>query len=100
VLLLIYSRAGLLHSMAAGLLLSSPCPGAVETSISSADQSSRSSKLTPYVLLAVQGSVTPDKCVVCPAHGTAFDLKTGDVKGEWCPKVRSHVVPPGVCTQL
>lgn len=40
-----------------------------------------------YVLLAVQGSVTPDKCVVCPAHGTAFDLKTGDVKGEWCPKV-------------
>jgi hypothetical protein len=37
----------------------------------------------------VQGSVTPDKCVVCPAHGTAFDLKTGEVKGEWCPKVRS-----------
>jgi hypothetical protein len=32
--------------------------------------------------------VTPDKCVVCPAHGTAFDLKTGEVKGEWCPKVR------------
>lgn len=35
-----------------------------------------------------QGSVTPDKCVVCPAHGTAFDLATGEVKGEWCPKVR------------
>lgn len=34
-----------------------------------------------------QGTVTPDKCVVCPAHGTAFDLKTGEVKGEWCPKV-------------
>lgn len=31
--------------------------------------------------------MTPDKCVVCPAHGTAFDLKTGEVKGEWCPKV-------------
>lgn len=28
-----------------------------------------------------------DKCVVCPAHGTYFDLKTGDVKGEWCPKL-------------
>lgn len=28
-----------------------------------------------------------DKCVVCPAHGTYFDLKTGEVKGEWCPKV-------------
>jgi len=33
-----------------------------------------------------QGQVTPDKCVVCPAHGTAFDLETGAVKGEWCPK--------------
>jgi nitrite reductase/ring-hydroxylating ferredoxin subunit len=22
-------------------------------------------------------------CVVCPAHGTAFDLKTGAVEGEW-----------------
>ncbi len=30
-----------------------------------------------------------DKCVVCPAHGTFFDLKTGEVKGEWCPKVRA-----------
>ena len=25
--------------------------------------------------------------MVCPAHGTFFDLATGDVKGEWCPKV-------------
>lgn len=24
-----------------------------------------------------------DKCVVCPAHGTFFDLKTGEVVGEW-----------------
>ncbi|PNH00119.1 hypothetical protein TSOC_014072 [Tetrabaena socialis] len=28
-----------------------------------------------------------DKCVICPAHGTYFDLKTGAVKGEWCPKL-------------
>ncbi|KAG2425626.1 hypothetical protein HYH02_014998 [Chlamydomonas schloesseri] len=28
-----------------------------------------------------------DKCVICPAHGTAFDVKTGEVKGEWCPKL-------------
>ncbi|KAG2500531.1 hypothetical protein HYH03_001308 [Edaphochlamys debaryana] len=26
-------------------------------------------------------------CVVCPAHGTMFDLDTGAVKGEWCPKL-------------
>lgn len=26
-------------------------------------------------------------CIVCPAHGTAFDLKSGDVRGEWCPKL-------------
>ncbi|GBF90316.1 rieske ferredoxin [Raphidocelis subcapitata] len=25
-------------------------------------------------------------CVVCPAHGTAFALDSGEVKGEWCPK--------------
>lgn len=42
----------------------------------------------PLLAVLLQGSVTPDKCVVCPAHGTAFDLKTGEVKGEWCPKVR------------
>ncbi len=24
---------------------------------------------------------------MCPAHGTYFDLKTGAVKGEWCPKL-------------
>ena len=30
-----------------------------------------------------------DGCVVCPAHGTAFALADGAVKGEWCPKVRA-----------
>jgi nitrite reductase/ring-hydroxylating ferredoxin subunit len=28
-----------------------------------------------------QGSVVQG-CIVCPAHNTAFDLKTGAVKGE------------------
>jgi nitrite reductase/ring-hydroxylating ferredoxin subunit len=28
-----------------------------------------------------------DKCIVCPAHGTYFDLASGEVKGEWCPKL-------------
>ncbi len=31
-----------------------------------------------------------NNCVVCPAHGTYFDLDTGAVKGEWCPKVRQE----------
>ena len=35
----------------------------------------------------LQGQVK-DKCIVCPAHGTAFDLASGDVKGEWCPSER------------
>jgi len=30
----------------------------------------------------LQGKVA-DKCIVCPAHGTAFDLGTGEVKGKW-----------------
>lgn len=26
-------------------------------------------------------------CVTCPAHGTKFDLATGEPQGEWCPKL-------------
>jgi len=33
----------------------------------------------------LSAAITPDKCIVCPAHKTAFDLATGEVKGEWCP---------------
>ena len=33
----------------------------------------------------LSAKITPDKCIVCPAHNTAFDLATGEVKGEWCP---------------
>lgn len=32
----------------------------------------------------LQGTIA-DKCIVCPAHNTAFDLATGEVRGEWCP---------------
>ncbi len=46
----------------------------------------------PHLGLSMQGKtallsakVTPDCCIVCPAHNTAFDLATGEVKGEWCP---------------
>lgn len=28
-----------------------------------------------------------DKCIVCPAHGTAFDMETGEVVGKWCPSL-------------
>ena len=31
----------------------------------------------------LQGKIQ-DKCIVCPAHNTAFDLATGAVVGEWC----------------
>jgi len=41
--------------------------------------------------LPLQGKVMnaglDDGCVVCAAHGTKFDLATGAVKGEWCPKL-------------
>lgn len=35
--------------------------------------------------LLLQGQVR-DSCIVCPAHDTAFELATGEVKGDWCPK--------------
>lgn len=28
-------------------------------------------------------------CVTCPAHGTAFNLESGQVVGDWCPKMPS-----------
>jgi nitrite reductase/ring-hydroxylating ferredoxin subunit len=34
----------------------------------------------------MQGQVTGG-CIVCPAHGTAFDVKNGEVVGEWCPNM-------------
>lgn len=34
----------------------------------------------------MQGKVT-NGCIVCPAHGTAFDVKDGSVQGEWCPNM-------------
>jgi len=33
-------------------------------------------------LLAQDGC---EDCIVCPLHRTAFALKSGDVRGEWCP---------------
>ena len=30
-----------------------------------------------------------NKCVTCPAHGTKFDLATGEPVGEWCPNMPS-----------
>lgn len=28
-----------------------------------------------------------DRCVTCPAHGTKFDLASGEVVGDWCPSM-------------
>ena len=37
------------------------------------------------------GSKAP--CIVCPAHQTAFDMESGEVEGEWCPKLPGKGVP-------
>ena len=39
----------------------------------------------------VEGSKAP--CIVCPAHQTAFDMKSGEVEGEWCPKLPGKDIP-------
>lgn len=38
----------------------------------------------------LQGKVV-DKCIVCPAHGTAYSLADGSVKGKWCPSLPDAV---------
>ena len=38
-----------------------------------------------------EGSKAP--CIVCPAHETAFDMESGEVEGEWCPKLPGKGVP-------
>ncbi|CAL6378630.1 unnamed protein product [Bathycoccus prasinos] len=38
-----------------------------------------------------EGSKAP--CIVCPAHQTAFDMGSGEVEGEWCPKLIGKGVP-------
>ena len=38
-----------------------------------------------------EGSKAP--CIVCPAHQTAFDMESGEVEGEWCPKLIGKGVP-------
>ena len=39
----------------------------------------------------VEGSKAP--CIVCPAHQMAFDMKSGEVEGEWCPKLPGKDIP-------
>ena len=47
----------------------------------------------PHLGLSLQGktpllsATVSDGAIACPAHGSAFDLKTGEAKGEWCPKL-------------
>jgi nitrite reductase/ring-hydroxylating ferredoxin subunit len=48
----------------------------------------------PHLGLSMQGKtellsakVNDDCSIVCPAHGSTFDMKTGAAKGEWCPNL-------------
>lgn len=34
---------------------------------------------------SAMGDECYEECIVCPLHNTAFELNTGEVRGEWCP---------------
>ncbi|KAG8464539.1 hypothetical protein KFE25_009907 [Diacronema lutheri] len=39
----------------------------------------------PHIGTPLDQGKIKDGCVVCPLHGTAFDLGTGKLTGAWCP---------------
>jgi len=39
----------------------------------------------PHIGTPLDQGKIKDGCVVCPLHGTAFDLGTGKLTGTWCP---------------
>eukprot|EP00183_Erythrolobus_madagascarensis_P006857 CAMPEP_0185843842 /NCGR_PEP_ID=MMETSP1354-20130828/225_1 /TAXON_ID=708628 /ORGANISM="Erythrolobus madagascarensis, Strain CCMP3276" /LENGTH=163 /DNA_ID=CAMNT_0028543409 /DNA_START=36 /DNA_END=527 /DNA_ORIENTATION=- len=41
-------------------------------------------------VLKAKYDVQPN-CVTCAAHGTSFDIKTGEVVGKWCPSLPGFV---------
>ena len=42
---------------------------------------------TPTTTVRAQSPPPTASCVTCPAHGTKFDLATGQPVGEWCPNM-------------
>jgi nitrite reductase/ring-hydroxylating ferredoxin subunit len=47
--------------------------------------SSRRPTLTETEVSAILQQDGLEDCIVCPLHRTAFALKSGEVRGEWCP---------------
>lgn len=38
----------------------------------------------------IVGKEVTNGCIVCPFHNNAFDVKTGEVQGEWAPGVPTY----------
>ncbi len=63
-----------------GKIVRLPVEGAVDKV-----DSSRRPTLTETEVSAILQQDGLEDCIVCPLHRTAFALKSGEVRGEWCP---------------
>lgn len=62
-----------------------PLPETISTDIFGSQQNGAGFTLSETEISNILSQDGCEDCIVCPLHRTAFALKSGEVRGEWCP---------------